>query len=83
MRDIVCEVVRLAESLGCAIAIESLDFSKKKAAMSEESKLYNEMLSNHSPSLSVAIETGESENPHQLPRGEVRQDGNVPLCLFS
>ncbi|MCL1473722.1 transposase [Argonema antarcticum] len=37
----------------------------------------------HSPSLSVAIETGESENPHQSPRGEVRQDGNVPLCLFS
>lgn len=44
MRDIVAEVVFLAESLGCAIAIESLDFSKKKASMSEESKLYNEML---------------------------------------
>ena len=44
MRDIVAEVVLLAESLGCAIAIESLDFSKKKASMSEESKLYNEML---------------------------------------
>ncbi len=51
MRDIVVEVVTLAESLNCAIAIESLDFSKKKASMSEESKLYNEMLSNLSTSL--------------------------------
>lgn len=46
MRDLVCQVVRIAEGLGCAIAIESLDFSKKKARMSEEGKLYNEMLSN-------------------------------------
>lgn len=45
MRDLVVEIVRVAESLSCAIAIESLDFSKKKAKMSEESKLYNEMLS--------------------------------------
>jgi len=199
MRDIVAEVVLLAESLGCAIAIESLDFSKKKASMSEESKLYNEMLSNlstalfrtslesrckrfgvelikvnpaftsiigmikfmskyglnsgtsaamtiarramnlgekipkclatpedearhtwsawnrvarflklhriprtrlfqwtkalegiltsppgeteHQPSLPLDIETGEQENPHQSPRGEVRPDGNVQLCL--
>src|SRR3569832_1721757 len=44
MRDIVTEVVTIAESLNCAIAIESLDFSKKKAKSSEESKLYNEML---------------------------------------
>jgi IS605 OrfB family transposase len=51
MRDVVAEVVLLAESLGCAIAIELLDFSKKKASMSEESKLYNEMLSNLSSSL--------------------------------
>jgi IS605 OrfB family transposase len=51
MRDIVAEVVTLAESLNCAIAIESLDFSKKKAKSSEESKLYNEMLSNLSTSL--------------------------------
>jgi IS605 OrfB family transposase len=51
MRDIVAEVVLLAESLNCAIAIEALDFSKKKASMSEESKLYNEMLSNLSTSL--------------------------------
>ena len=199
MRGIVAEVVLLAESLGCAIAIESLDFSKKKASMSEESKLYNEMLSNlstalfrtslesrckrfgvelikvnpaftsiigmikfmpkyglnsgtsaamtiarramnlgekipkclatpedearhiwsawnrvarflklhrisrtrlfqwtkalegiltsppgeteHQPSLPVDIETGEQENPHQSPKGEVRPDGNVQLCL--
>jgi IS605 OrfB family transposase len=51
MRDIVAEVVFLAESLACAIAIEALDFSKKKASMSEESKLYNEMLSLLSTSL--------------------------------
>lgn len=46
MRELVKQVVDLAQGLGCAIAIESLDFSKKKARMSEESKLYNEMLSN-------------------------------------
>jgi IS605 OrfB family transposase len=51
MRDIVTFIVTLAESLNCAIAIESLDFSKKKASMSEESKLYNEMLSNLSTGL--------------------------------
>jgi IS605 OrfB family transposase len=51
MRDVVTEIVRLAEVYGCAIAIESLDFSKKKAKMSEESKLYNEMLSNLSTAL--------------------------------
>ncbi|NEP78988.1 MAG: IS200/IS605 family element transposase accessory protein TnpB [Okeania sp. SIO3B3] len=42
----VCQVVFLAEFFECAIAIESLDFSNKKAKMSEESKVYNEMLSN-------------------------------------
>ncbi|NES05751.1 MAG: IS200/IS605 family element transposase accessory protein TnpB [Okeania sp. SIO2F4] len=47
MRNIVCQVVKLAEFFECAIAIESLDFTKKKAiARSEESKVYNEMLSN-------------------------------------
>ena len=51
MRDLVCEIVRISESLGCGIAIESLDFSKRKARMSEESKLYNEMLSNLSTSV--------------------------------
>jgi IS605 OrfB family transposase len=51
MRDIVKEIVLIAESYNCAIAIESLDFSKKKASMSEESALYNEMLSNLSTAL--------------------------------
>ena len=46
MRDLVVQIVRVAEFLSCAVAIESLDFSKKKARMSEESKLYNSMLSN-------------------------------------
>ncbi len=46
MRNIVCQIVKLAEFFECAIAIESLDFSKKKAKMSETSKVYNEMLSN-------------------------------------
>ncbi|NEO52550.1 MAG: IS200/IS605 family element transposase accessory protein TnpB [Okeania sp. SIO3B5] len=46
MRNIVSQIVFLAEFFECAIAIESLDFSKKKAKMSEESKVYNEMLSN-------------------------------------
>lgn len=46
MRALVVQIVRIAESLSCAIAIESLDFSKKKPKMSEESKLYNAMLSN-------------------------------------
>lgn len=46
MRELVKQIVDLVPGLGCAIAIESLDFSKKKARMSEESKLYNEMLSN-------------------------------------
>ncbi|MDY7009123.1 MAG: transposase, partial [Cyanobacteriota bacterium] len=45
MRNIVCQVVFLAEFFECAIAIESLDFTKKKAiARSEEGKVYNEML---------------------------------------
>ena len=51
MRDIVKNIVSMAESLGCAIAIESLDFAKKKASMSEESALYNSMLSNLSTAL--------------------------------
>ncbi len=46
MRDIVKDIVQIAEAHGCAIAIEALDFTKKKAKMSEESKAYNEMLSN-------------------------------------
>lgn len=51
MRDVVSDIIKVAEAYECAIAIEALDFSKKKAAMSEESKLYNEMLSNLSTSL--------------------------------
>ncbi|NEQ74011.1 MAG: IS200/IS605 family element transposase accessory protein TnpB [Okeania sp. SIO2C9] len=51
MRNIVSQIVKLAEFFECAIAIESLNFSKKKSKMSEESKVYNEMLSN----LSTAI----------------------------
>ncbi|MBR8829202.1 MAG: IS200/IS605 family accessory protein TnpB-related protein, partial [Gomphosphaeria aponina SAG 52.96 = DSM 107014] len=51
MRDVVVKIVNLAEKFNCAIGIESLDFSKKKASMSEESKLYNEMLSNLSTAL--------------------------------
>ncbi len=46
MRNIVATIVKLADFFECAIAIESLDFSKKKAKMSSESKVYNEMLSN-------------------------------------
>jgi len=46
MRNTVSQIVKLAEFFECAIAIESLDFSKKKAKMSEESKVYNQMLSN-------------------------------------
>lgn len=43
MRDIVKDVVQTAEAHGYAMAIEALDFTKKKAKMSEESKAYNEM----------------------------------------
>ncbi|MGB3510120.1 MAG: IS200/IS605 family accessory protein TnpB-related protein [Microcoleaceae cyanobacterium] len=46
MRNTVSEIVKLAEFFECAIAIESLDFSKKKSQMSSEGKVYNEMLSN-------------------------------------
>lgn len=45
IRDPVCKVVKIARESGCPIAIESLDFSKKKASMSEESSVYNSMLS--------------------------------------
>lgn len=51
MSDVVKKIVSLAEQFNCAVAIESLDFSKKKATMSEESSLYNEMLSNLSTDL--------------------------------
>lgn len=45
LRDAVSKVVKIASDIGCPIAIESLDFSKKKASMSEESTVYNSMLS--------------------------------------
>ena len=46
MWDLAAEVTRIAEAYQCPIAIESLDFSKKKAGMSEASAAYNGMLSN-------------------------------------
>jgi hypothetical protein len=46
MRDLVVKLTNIASLYQCPIAIESLDFSQRKASMSEESKLYNEMLSN-------------------------------------
>jgi hypothetical protein len=51
MRDLVVKLTDMAFNYQCPIAIESLDFSQKKASMSEESKAYNEMLSNLSTSM--------------------------------
>jgi IS605 OrfB family transposase len=51
MRNLIAKLTNIAFNYQCPIAIESLDFSKKKAKMSEESKLYNEMLSNLSTSM--------------------------------
>ena len=51
MRDLVAKLSDLAVTKQCPIAIESLDFSKKKASMSEASKTYNSMLSNLSTSM--------------------------------
>ena len=45
IRDAVSKVVKIASEYVCPVAIESLDFSKKKASMSEESTIYNSMLS--------------------------------------
>ncbi|MBD2778288.1 IS200/IS605 family accessory protein TnpB-related protein [Iningainema tapete] len=46
LRDIVCEIVRLAEIYQCPIACENLDFSVKKAQLRHSgSKQYNRMLS--------------------------------------
>ncbi len=42
-RNIVCQVVEIVDFFDCAIAIESLDFTKKKAKISKESKVDNEM----------------------------------------
>ncbi|MDJ0530972.1 MAG: hypothetical protein QNJ70_00530 [Xenococcaceae cyanobacterium MO_207.B15] len=46
MRNLVVKLTDIAFNYQCPIAIESLDFSKKKASMSEASCVYNEMLSN-------------------------------------
>ncbi|MDJ0729772.1 MAG: IS200/IS605 family accessory protein TnpB-related protein [Crocosphaera sp.] len=45
LRDIVAEIIRIAESYQCSIACEDLDFSKKKATLRHSSKKYNRMLS--------------------------------------
>ncbi|MGK7943358.1 MAG: IS200/IS605 family accessory protein TnpB-related protein [Microcystaceae cyanobacterium] len=45
LRDIVVEIVRIAQSYQCPIACENLDFSKKKAQLRHCSKRYNRMLS--------------------------------------
>ena len=45
LRDIVAEIVRIAESYQCLVACEDLDFSKKKATLRHQSKNYNRMLS--------------------------------------
>ncbi|MDJ0688821.1 MAG: hypothetical protein QNJ41_09945 [Xenococcaceae cyanobacterium MO_188.B32] len=46
MRNLVVKLTDMAFNYQCPIAIESLDFSQKKASMSEASKAYNSMLSN-------------------------------------
>ncbi len=46
IRNLVVKLSELAFNYQCPIAIESLDFSKKKASMSEASKAYKSMLSN-------------------------------------
>ncbi len=51
MRDLVAKLSKMAFDYQCPIAIESLDFSKKKASMSEASKVYNSMLSNLATSM--------------------------------
>ena len=51
MRNLVVKLTNMAFNYQCPIAIESLDFSKKKASMSEASKAYNLMLSNLSTSM--------------------------------
>lgn len=46
LRDIAAQICTVAELLGCAVALENLDFSKKKAAMRNSgSRKYNKMLS--------------------------------------
>lgn len=45
LRDIVVEIVRIAENYPCPMACENLDFSKKKAQLRHRSKRYSRMLS--------------------------------------
>ncbi len=51
MRNLVVKLTDMAFGYQCPIAIESLDFSQKKASMSEASKVYNSMLSNLSTAM--------------------------------
>ena len=51
MRNLVVRLTDIASNYQCPIAIESLNFSKKKAKASEASKVYNSMLSNLSTSI--------------------------------
>ena len=51
MRNLVVKLTDIAFNYQCPIAIESLDFSQKKASMSEASSSYNSMLSNLSTAM--------------------------------
>lgn len=53
--DASSELVRLAESFGCPIVIETLDFSRKKSGMKEQGIRYSRMLSNFAYSAIEAI----------------------------
>ncbi|MBC6420170.1 MAG: IS200/IS605 family element transposase accessory protein TnpB [Hormoscilla sp. SP5CHS1] len=44
--DLVKHIVQRAETWGCPIVVETLDFSKKKATMKEQGTRYSRMLSN-------------------------------------
>jgi IS605 OrfB family transposase len=46
--DAVCRLVEIASSSGCPIAVEHLDFSKKKISMKEQGVKYSRMLNNFS-----------------------------------
>ena len=53
--DGVKQLVDIASSYGCPIAVEYLDFSKKKTSMKEQGVRYSRMLSNFSYAKSVEI----------------------------
>jgi hypothetical protein len=46
--DAVKKLTDIASSYGCPIAVEQLDFSKKKTSMKEQGVRYSRMLSNFS-----------------------------------